>query len=128
VVTFRSVTENASDLSEKVKESVGDFSKVAGRKLEAARDETSGALHTAAASVRKSSAALRNLGTRAADRLDATAGFVEDCSLKSVRASLRKLTREHTTACLVGAAAIGFFAGSMIGRAAASGRTVREND
>ena len=57
----------------------------AGRELDEARDEAGAALHSAASSVRgtgrDSSAAIGTCSTQTADRLDATASFVEDHDL-----------------------------------------------
>ena len=121
---LRTLTESASDLGKEAKESVEQFGRSAGKKLDEVREETGAALHTAASSVRKtgrkSSEAIDNLATGAADRLDATASYVEDHDLRDVFTGLRKFGRSHLTESLIAAAAFGFLAGSALSRAAHS--------
>jgi ElaB/YqjD/DUF883 family membrane-anchored ribosome-binding protein len=99
----------------------------AGRKLDDARDETGIALHTAASSVRttgrQGSKALDNLATGAADRLDATASYIEDHDLRGGFADLRRFCRRHPTGSLLAAVAIGFLAGSALSRVTHSCRS-----
>jgi len=103
---------------------VEEFGRSAGRKLDEARDETGGALHAAASSVRatgrKGSAAIDDLTAGAADRLDATASYVENHDLSDVFTGLRRFARRHLTGSLVAAVAIGLFAGAALNRAAHS--------
>ena len=117
MTTLKEVTETASQFGKDVKDSVEDFSRSAGKKFEAAKEGTGDALHSAASSVRKGSAAIDNV----ADRLDATGTFVEDCELKSAFKGLRKFGRSHLTESLVVAAAIGFLAGSAFRRSPRAG-------
>ena len=121
LTTLNTLTETASDLAKQAIQSADDLSRSAGRKLDAARVETGDALHAAASSVRttgrKSSAAIDNLATGAADRLDASASYVEDHDLRAVSLGLRRFARRHLTGSLVTAAAIGFLAGSALIRA-----------
>jgi ElaB/YqjD/DUF883 family membrane-anchored ribosome-binding protein len=116
--------ETASELGKDAKDSIEEMGRSAGRKVDAAREETGGALHAAASCVRKtgrqSSEAIDNLASGTADRLDATASFVEDHDLKDVFAGLQKFGRRHLTGSLVVAGAIGFLAGSALSRAARS--------
>jgi len=121
LTTLRTLTETASELGKDAKESLEDLSRSAGRRLDEARDETAGALHTAASSVRKTgrqgSDAIDNLATGAADRLDATASYVEDHDLRDVFYGLRRFGSRHLTGSLVAAGAIGFLAGAALNRA-----------
>jgi ElaB/YqjD/DUF883 family membrane-anchored ribosome-binding protein len=121
VTTLRTLTETASELGKEAKEPVEELGRTAGRRLEQARDDTGDALHAAASSVRstgrKSSDAIDNCSTRTADRLDATASYIEDHDLKDVFDGLWKFGRRHLTGSLVAAAAVGFLAGSAICRA-----------
>jgi hypothetical protein len=130
VTTLRTLTETASELGKDARESIEDLSRSAGRRLDEARDETAGALHTAASSVRKTgrqgSEAIDNLATGAADRLDATATFVEDHDLRDVYNGLRKFGRRHLTGSMVAAAAVGFLAGAALNRVAHSNRRSTE--
>ena len=118
--TLQTVTETASELGKEARESIEELGRSAGRKLDEARDETGGALHSAASSVRKTgrqgSAAIDNCSTRTADRLDATASYIEDHDLGDAFTGLRRIARRHLTGSLVAAAAIGFLAGSALSR------------
>jgi ElaB/YqjD/DUF883 family membrane-anchored ribosome-binding protein len=121
---LRTLTESASELGKDAKESVEELGRSAGRKLDEVRDETGAALHSAAASVRKTgrqgSDAVDNLATGAADRLDSTASYVEDHDLGDALAGLRRFGRRHLAGSLMAAAAVGFLAGSALSRAAHS--------
>jgi ElaB/YqjD/DUF883 family membrane-anchored ribosome-binding protein len=127
---IRTLTESASELGKEPKESVEELGRSAGRKLDEARDETGAALHTAASTVRKTgrqgSKAIDDLATGAADRLDATATYVEDHDLSDALAGLRRFGGRHLAGSLVAAAALGFFAGSALSRAAHSCGCKRE--
>lgn len=120
MTTLRTVTETAAELGQQARESLEDLSQSAGKKLDAARDETGGALHSAASSVRRAgregSAAIDKCSTRTADRLDATASYIEDHNLGDAFTGLRRFARRHPTSSLVAAAAIGFLAGSALSR------------
>jgi hypothetical protein len=120
VSTLKTVAETAFELGHEVKESVEEFSRSAGRKLHEAREGTGSALHSAADSVRQGSKAIDNVASGTASRLDATASFVEDASLKSLYTSLRKFGRSHLTGSLIAAAAVGFIAASALSRATRS--------
>lgn len=67
----------------------------------------------------------RNILTAgAADRLDATASYLEDHDLRKTFRDLRKFARQHLTGSLVFAVAIGILAGAALNRTAHSyGRT-----
>ena len=121
MTTLKTMTETASELGKEAKESIEELGRSAGRKLDKARDETGEALHTAASSVRTTGRqgceAIDDLATGAADRLDATASYVEDHDLRDVFTGLRGFARRHLTGSLVAAVAVGFLAGSAICRA-----------
>jgi ElaB/YqjD/DUF883 family membrane-anchored ribosome-binding protein len=121
LTNLRTLTEKASELGAGAKESMDELGRSAGKKLDEAREETGDALHSAASSVRatarRGSDAIDNLATGTADRLDATASYVEDHDLKGVFTDLRKFGRRHLTGSLMAAAAIGFFAGTALSRA-----------
>jgi ElaB/YqjD/DUF883 family membrane-anchored ribosome-binding protein len=113
--------ETASELGKEAKDSIEEMGRSAGRKMDAAREETGGALHAAASCVRKTgrqgSEAIDNLATGTADRLDATASYVEDHDLRDALTGLRRFGRRHLTGSLVAAGAIGFLAGYALTRA-----------
>jgi len=114
---LKDVTEAATNMSRDVKDSVVEFSKSAGRKIDTAREQTSEALREAASSVRQGSARLDVLAGSAASRLDAAAIAVKDANFKSVCTGLRRFGQNNLTATVVAAMAIGFLAGSALNRA-----------
>ena len=120
LTTLRTLTENAVEHGKETKESLEELGRSAGRRLDQARDETGDALHSAASSVRKTgrqgSAAIDDCSTRTADRLDATASFIEDHDLGDALTGLQKFARRHLTGALVAAAVIGFLAASALSR------------
>ena len=120
MTTLETVTESVTEFGKETRESIEELGRSAGRKLDAARDETGEALHSAASSVRKAgrqgSAAIDTCSTQTADRLDATASYIEDHDLGDVFTSLKKFARRHLTGSLVAAVAIGFLAGSALSR------------
>jgi len=128
---LKTVTETALGLGKEAKASMEEFGRSAGRKLDEARDETGSALHTAAASVRtagrQSSEAISGLAKGAANRLDATASYVEAQDARDVYAGLRRFVRRHLTASLVAVAGLGFLAGSAARRTAPA-RVQRESN
>ena len=117
------LTEAASQLGAKMSEAQGraeDLSRAAGKRLDEARNETAGALHTAASSVRTTARhgceVIDGLATSAADKLDATASYVEDHDLRGLFGGCRQLIRRHPAGSVMVATAIGFFAGSALRR------------
>jgi hypothetical protein len=120
VTNLKTVAETAAELGKEVKQSVNEFGRSAGSRLENARAGTGSALHAAASSVRKGSAAIDGLAAGAANRLDATASYVEGFEVKNAFARLREFGTSHLTATIVGAAAAGFLAGSALSRASRS--------
>jgi ABC-type transporter Mla subunit MlaD len=121
LTSLKTVMDAASELGKDAKESVEELGRSATRKLDDARDQTAGALHTAASSVRRTgrqgSEAIDNLATGAADRLDTTASYVDNHDLDDAFNSLRSFGRRHLTGSLVFAAAVGFLAGAALNRA-----------
>jgi ElaB/YqjD/DUF883 family membrane-anchored ribosome-binding protein len=120
VTTVKTFTENASELGREAKESIEELGRSAGKRLDRARDETAGALHSAACSVRNAgqqgSEAIDDLAKNSATRLDATAAYVGEHDLRSVLTDLRRFGRRHLTVSLVAAATVGFLAGSAVRR------------
>ena len=130
MTSLKTLADTASELGKDARESVEELGRSAGRKLDEARDQTAGALHTAASSVRKtgrqSSEAIDNLATGAADRLDATAAYVDNHDLQDAFIGLRRFARRHLTESIVFAAAMGFLAGAAINRATHTCRRTSE--
>jgi ElaB/YqjD/DUF883 family membrane-anchored ribosome-binding protein len=120
LTSLKTVTESAAELGNETKASMEELGRSAGRKMDDARDEAGAALHSAASTVRttgrQGSEAIGNLATSAADRLDATASYVEDHDLRDVFTGLRRFGRRHLAGSLVAAAAIGFLVGSALSR------------
>jgi hypothetical protein len=118
---LKTITKTALGLGKEATASIEELGRSAGKRLDEARDETGSALHTAACSVRtagrQGSEAIKGLATGAANRLDATASYVEEHDAGDVCAGLRRLACRHLTASLAAAAGIGFLAGSALGRA-----------
>lgn len=117
------LTETATQLGAKMSEAQGraeELSRAAGKKLDEARTETAGGLHTAASSVRTTARqgceVIDGLATNAADKLDATASYIEDHDLRGLFTGCRQLIRQHPAGSLMFATAIGFFAGSAVRR------------
>jgi ElaB/YqjD/DUF883 family membrane-anchored ribosome-binding protein len=117
------LTETASQLGAKVsdaKEQAEDLGRAAAKKVDEVRNQTAGALRTAASSVRSTgrqgSEIIDNCATNTADRLDATASYVEQHDLRGAASGLRQAVRRHPTGSLMVATAIGFFASSAIRR------------
>ena len=124
MTTLKTLTETASELGQEARQSIEELGRSAGKRLDDARDETGDALHSAASSVRRtgrqSSAAIGECSTRTADRLDATATYIEDHDLGDAFNGLRRFARRHMAGSLVTAAAIGFLGASALSRAAHS--------
>jgi ElaB/YqjD/DUF883 family membrane-anchored ribosome-binding protein len=120
LTTVRTLSETASELGKEPRESMEEAGRSAGKKLDEARDETGDALHSAASSVRRTgrqgSAAIQDCSARTADRLDATASFIEDHDLGDAFNGLRRFARRHLTGSLVAAAAFGFLTASALRR------------
>lgn len=121
MTTIQTLNEEASEPGNAAKESIEELQRSAGRKLDAARDETADAIHAAASSVlatgHQGSQAIDNIAGKAADRLDATASYVEDHDLSDAFTGLRRFCRRHLNGSLLAAVALGFVAGSALTRA-----------
>jgi ElaB/YqjD/DUF883 family membrane-anchored ribosome-binding protein len=120
VTTLEAVMEKASEFGRETRESIEELGRSAGQKLDEARDETGGALHSAAASVRRtgrqSSTAIDNCSTDTADRLDATASYLEDHDLGDAFTGLQRFVHRHLTGSVVVVATTGFLAGVFLSR------------
>jgi len=119
--SLREFADAASEIGKDAKGSVEEFGRSAGRKLDDARDQTAGALHATASSIRKTgregAEAIDNLATDTADRIDTTASYVDNHDLQDGLNGLRKFARQHLAESLVVATAIGFLAGAALNRA-----------
>ena len=117
---LKTVTESASRTCGQAMGSAEELGRSAGRRVDEARDETAEALHKAASSVRttgrQGSEAIDNLAAGAADRLDASASYIEDHDLRSAVAGLQRFGRRHLAGSLLVAGVIGVLAGSALNR------------
>jgi ElaB/YqjD/DUF883 family membrane-anchored ribosome-binding protein len=116
VTTLKDVASTALDIGRDVKDTVVQFGASAGRKIDEARDQTSDALHAAAASVRKGSAKIDVLAGSAAKKFDTTASFVEDADMKGLLTGARRFAKSHPALTLAVGVAVGFWAGSTLTR------------
>jgi ElaB/YqjD/DUF883 family membrane-anchored ribosome-binding protein len=107
-------------LGKQARESAEEMSRSAGKKLDEAREETGGALHKAATSVRatgrQDSEAVDSFATGAADKLDATASYIENHDVRGAFAGLLRFGRRHQAGALLTAVVIGAVAGSTLYR------------
>ena len=118
------LTEAASLLGAKMSETQARAedlsSRAAGKKFDDARNEAADALQTAASSVRTTARqgceAIDGLAATAADKLDATASYVENHDSRGVLTGCRRLIRRYPAGSLMVANAIGFFTGSALRR------------
>ncbi len=122
MTSLKALTDAASEMGKDARESVEELGRSTAGKLDDARDQAAGALHTAASSIRKtgreSSETIDNLTTGAADRLDVTASYVDNHDLQDALSGLRNFAHRHLTETVVFAAAAGFLAGAALHRAA----------
>ena len=105
-----SLPETASDFGAAVAEVEGrveGLSQATGKELDMVRNQTAGALRTAASSV-------RNTAVSAAGRLDATASRVEDYDVKELLAGCRQLIRRNPAGSFAAAVVMGFLAASAV--------------
>jgi len=114
--TLKDVTDSALDLGRDVKDSAEQFGRAASGKIDTAREQASGALRDAAASVRKGSARIDVMAGSAASRLDAAATAVKDADMKSVSAGVRRFGQNNLGATVAFAVAFGFLVGSAFRR------------
>jgi hypothetical protein len=118
--TAKDVADAAMNMSRDVKDSVVEFSKSAGRKIDTAREQTGDALREAAATVRQGSARIDVLAGSAASHLDAAATAVKDANLKSVSTGLRRFGQNNLLATVLAAVAVGYLVGSALNRPSAN--------
>jgi len=114
--TLKDVAATASDFGRDVKDSVVEFGKSAGRKIDTARARTGEALSDAAASVRHASARIDVLAGSAASSLDTAATTVKQASLKNARRGLRKFAGNNLAATVMAAVVLGYLIGAAFGR------------
>jgi hypothetical protein len=119
--TLKTATDTVTEAGRNALETLEEIGKMPGRKLDEVREETAGALHAAASSVRRtgrrSSAAIDDFATGAAGRLDTAGCFVKDHDLKGVMKTLDRFGRSHLAISLTSAAVLGVLAGSALSRA-----------
>jgi ElaB/YqjD/DUF883 family membrane-anchored ribosome-binding protein len=121
--------KTVSELGERVsdaKETIENMARSTGQQLDDARRETADALYTASSAVRstgrRGADAIGKAAGGAADKLDATASYVEDHDVRSSLTSLRRFGRRHPAATMAAGVAIGMLAGSLVTRIALGGK------
>jgi hypothetical protein len=119
------LTEKVSQLGGRMsdaKEAVDDLARSTGEQIDQSRHDAADALHNAASSVRtagcRGADAIGKVAVDAADKLDATASFVQEHDLGSAITSLRRFGRRHPTTTLLAGVVIGMLAGSLATRIA----------
>lgn len=113
---LKDVVNSALETGRDLKESVAQFGRSAGDKMDTAREQTSDKLHSAAESVRRGSARLDVVAGNAASRLDTAAEKVKDADLKGLCASARQFGQNHLTLTLLVGAAVGIWAAVFLSR------------
>jgi ElaB/YqjD/DUF883 family membrane-anchored ribosome-binding protein len=114
--TLKDVAATAFDMGRDVKDSVTEFGRSASGKIDTARDQTSGALHAAADSMRRGSAKLDVLAGSAAKHLDTTASLVEGADFKGLMAGVRRFGKNNLTLTVAVAATVGLWVGLAVSR------------
>jgi hypothetical protein len=117
---LENVTETATGFGRDVKDSVVEFGRSMGGKIDTARARTGDALSNAAASVREASARIDVLAGSAAHSLDAAGSVVKEANLNSVRRGLRRFAGNNLTATVMAAIVLGYFIGAAFGRKSAT--------
>jgi len=115
--TARELGKEAKDTVEKLVRSAEQWARTATDTLDQKRGDTGGALHTAASSIRdagrQSAQKIDDLSTGAAEKLHATATYIEGHDVKSM---FTGFASRHPVPSLVIAGAMGFFVGSALTR------------
>jgi len=110
------VQKSASALGEKASELGRD----AVEAIDARRGTAASGLEGAAAGLHRNAdklpANVGQLAHQAADKLDATAGYVRENTMQDALADLEAYVKAHPTQALLGAAVVGFCAGRMLSR------------
>ena len=105
---------------QRAQEHLGQMGRTAGETVDKARAETADALENAASSIRSSgrrgAETIDSMSRSAAGKLDSTASYVRNHDVEGMLVNLRQVIGRHPTGFLVLAAAIGFFAGSVVRR------------
>ena len=106
MTNLKETAESAIEMGKQVKESVTAFSENAANRVAEVREGTGKALHSAAGSARRSSAAIDD----AADKLDAAGFYVQSCNMKNTLSRLGDFGRSNLVGSLIAAAVVGFVA------------------
>ena len=106
------------------KQAAQDLAQSVSNRLGEIKSSSAGALHSGASSVRtatgRGSAALADAGESVAARLDAASSYIDGRDHSGWVRSLRRAVTRHPAGLLAIAAAVGFCAGTAIGRARAN--------
>lgn len=102
------------------KQAAQNMARSVSSKLDEMKDQSAGALHAGADSVRhatdRGAAAMTDAGKAVAGRLDAASTYVGGYELPSVTGALQRAVARHPGRTLIVAAAVGFCAGTAMSR------------
>lgn len=102
------------------KQAAQDLARSMASRIEEIKDQSAGALHSGASSVRsasqRGSAAMAGAGERVAGKLDAASSYIAAAHAPNLTGALRHSVRRHPVAFLIGAAAVGFCAANALNR------------
>ena len=117
--------KTVSELGDRVsdaRDNVENRARIAGQQFDQARHDTADALDQAASSVRRAGGrgadAIDNTISGAANRMDATASYVDDHDVRSALTGLRRFGQRHPAAAMAAGVALGMLAGSLVTRIA----------
>ncbi len=103
-----------------VKQAAQNMARSVSSKLDEMKDQSAGALHAGADSVRnaadRGAAAMTGAAEAVAGRLDAASTYVEDYAVPSPAGALQRAVSRHPGRTLMLAAAVGFCAGTAMSR------------
>ena len=105
------------NVTDQMKDRVSDASRRVADKIEETRDAAASAMHGASESIRRNAENMPGGSTisgavrSAADRIEAAAGYIAEHDTREMLSDARWWVRHHPGKALLGAVAVGFFAG-----------------
>ncbi len=113
--TATTLKERVSDAAGKVKEKTEEFGRSVQHKIDEQRTPAADTLHCAASQIHESaemgSQKVRELAHGAADKLDATAGYIRDHDVQAMIGDVENVVRRYPGRSLLVAAGVGFLLG-----------------
>ncbi|MGH9630904.1 MAG: hypothetical protein ACRD7E_21545 [Bryobacteraceae bacterium] len=118
--TQRSVGERLSNAAQESRVKASELGRNAADKIDRNRESAAGALHNTASTLRNrgqsSGESITRIATRAADRLDTTATYMQDHSFRDMMDDVGQVVRRHPGPSIAAAAAVGFLLGAAMRR------------